>query len=436
MKKLIRSFSLFLIFCSINMQNCFAQNNYSHDSIIIYNQGVAFHNQQKYEQASQKYLQVLKIQPDFSEAKKNLGKAYRGISYQYYSKGDYNNAVIYAKKALEINNNELEAYYIIADSYKSLEDYENAIAIYNKLLAMRPNDDSILNSLAYIYIKTNQNEKAQDIYKKILLINPNDKIAQQNIKYVNYKQTDKKLTQSLNNLQITEHAPKKVYRRIKRDWGINKDYTQSMKPILDLIWSEPSGKVLLSAIAKNRIPIRIVDKDKKAITLHSQQTVTTYDFGMVPVSSYTTSSIAVYIPITYIENFNNPNLSANERINSLVVFVHEFGHAFMFINDQNNKDSIEEEIGVSMIGYNLANKVLSGSYLDREQAKTYGMSCFEGIFTDEHKDLPIYSNFNRRLKFYGIDLPYPDEYSNLIQMYKKLREENKIGPVRSFEQRL
>lgn len=433
MKNLSRNIILVLIFCFLSMQNCFAQNNYSHDSIIIYNQGAAFHNQQKYEQASQKYLQVLKMQPNFSEAKKNLGKAYRGLAYQYYSKADYNNAIIYAKKSLEINNNEFENYYIIADSYKSLEDYENALSAYNKLLFIRPNDDSVLNALAYVYIKTNQNEKAQEVYRKILLINPNDKIAQQNIKYVNYQQTDKKLTQSLNNLQITEHAPKSVYRRVKRDWGIPKIYVESIRPILDLIWSEPSGRTLLTEISKNRIPIRIVSSNGKAQTVHSIQTITTYDFGMVPVNSYTSTTIEVKIPTSYIDNFNDNSLSARKRIDGLTTFVHEFGHAFMLVNDQNNKDSIEEEIGVSMIGYNLASKVLTGEYLAREQAKDYGFGCLEGALSDDHRNLPIYSNFRIRVKRYGIDLPYPEEYSDLMPMYKKLKSEKKVIPVNNFE---
>lgn len=433
MKNFRKTLLLFLFICFLSVQNCFAQNDYSYDSIIIYNQGVAFHNQQKYEQASQKYIQVIKMQPNFSEARKNLGKAYRGIAYQYYSKADYNNAILYAKKSLEINNNEFETYYIMADSYRALENYENAVITYNKLLSIRPNEESVLNSLAYAYIKTNQHEKAQEIYKKVLLINPNDKIAQQNIKYVNYQQTDKKLTQSLNNLQLAEHAPKSVYRRVRRDWGIPRSYVESIRPILDLIWSEPSGKTLLTSISKRRIPIRIVSSNGKAQTVHSIQTITTYDFGMVPVNSYTSTTVEVKIPTSYIDNFNNNSLSSRKRIDALTTFVHEFGHAFMLINDDNNKDSIEEEIGVSMIGYNLASKVLTGEYLTREQAKDYGIGCLEGALSDDHKTLPVYSNFKIRVKRYGIDLPYPEEYLDLVLMYKKLRSEGKVVPVNNFD---
>ena len=78
---------LFLILLSILFQNpcAFAQNNYSSESIVIYNAGVAFQNQGKQEQAEQKYIQALKLQPNFTEAKKNLASVYNNLAYKNYS---------------------------------------------------------------------------------------------------------------------------------------------------------------------------------------------------------------------------------------------------------------------------------------------------------------------------------------------------------------
>lgn len=406
---------------------------YSNNSVLIYNQGVAFHKKGEYSLAIEKYKQTLKIQPNFIEAKQNLIIAYNNLAQRAYSKEDYNSALLYAKKALEINQNKADSYGLMANCYQQMKDYDNLILICDKLLTFDSKDDITLNMLAMAYIKTNQNEKAQEIYKKILLINPKDSVAKQNLSYVNYQLRDKQLTQALNTLKIEEHAPKKIYRMVKREWGIPRSYKQSMIPILDLIWSEPSGRTLLTTLSKARIPIKIVNANARATTTQFIQYVTYYDYGME--RKFASTSTVVNIPTKYIDDFNNSNLSARDRIESLTTFVHEFGHAFMLVKDSNNKDSIEEEIGVSMIGYNLASKVLTGEYLTREQARDYGTGCLQGAFEDDHRKLPLYSNFERRIKFYGIELPYPEEYANLALMYRKLVQEGKIVPVNDVHAR-
>ena len=404
----------------------FAQSNYSSAAIQIYNSGVAFHKQGKYDIAEQKYNQALKIQPNFVEARKNLAILYRNKAQKCLSSEDYNNAILYAQKALPFNYKRKESYHIIANCYRKQEDYGNAIIAYQNILAIDPNDDMIMDALAYSYLKVNQAEKSQEIYKKVLLINPNDKEAQQNLKYANFQHTDKLLTQSLNNLKIEEKAPNKIYRLIKPDRDISEDSVESMKTVLDLIWSEPSGRMMLEALEENKVQIKIINSDVKATTYHRSETT---NYGGYTTSTYLT---AVNIPVKYIYNFNNTNLPAYSRVYNLQVFVHEFGHAYMFINDPDNKDSIEEEVGVSMLGYNLANKVLTGEYLSREQAHDYGVNCLQGALTDEHKDLPVFGGFNLKIRRFGINMPYPEEYSALPAMYQKLLSENKITPVQSF----
>lgn len=251
--------------------------------------------------------------------------------------------------------------------------------------------------------------------------------------------------QNIINPTIQEHAPVKVYKLIKREWGIPKEKKEDMKIILDLIWSEKNGRMFLQMLAENKIPIRIVRASSKAQTIHTQQTTTFYNSGMgaggityaaqyIPGNSLTTYFTDIKIPITYINNFNNPNLSLPQRLYNLMVFIHEFGHAFMLANDNNNKNSIEEEIGVSMIGYNVAKKILIGEYLTKEETKFYSINCLQGALSDDHRELPIFGNFNKRIQRFGINLPYPEEYTDLVSMYKILLIQGKIRPVKNFEQ--
>lgn len=233
-------------------------------------------------------------------------------------------------------------------------------------------------------------------------------------------------------LMIKENAPAKVYKLIKKSPDISNDKVEAMKLILDLIWSEPNGRLILSALSKNRVPIKILGENEKAQTVRKSQTVAYFDYGLHPINSYTNTSIVINIPVKYINIFENQNLPEGLRIECLIVFVHEFGHAFMFVNNQNNENSLEEEIGVSMLGYNLANKILTGNYLNKAQTLKYAEACLIGLLSDDHKNLPIYSDFNEQIRSYGIDIPYSSDYSDLVLMYRKLFSEGRVPKNQSF----
>ena len=423
---------IIILFFLLNSSCVFAQNSYSREAILIYNSGVALHNQGKYEQAEQKYIQTLKLQSNFSEAKMNLAKVYQKLAYNGYSKGNYQKAVDYAKKSLSFKPSNAYTYEIMARSYSALNDDESAIATYNKIISIDSNDDSAMNLLALAYIKINRPEKAAELYKKILVINPNDKLAQQNIKYVTHCHQEKVLNTSINNLSVAHTAPPALYRLIKPSSGITSGTVNRMKMILDLIWSEPNGQIMLQALIKKRVPINITQGTLNANATKQQQQNTIMLYGFIPVYSYSTSKLSVNIPFNYISNFNDQNLSAYQRVYNLQVFIHEFGHAYMNVKNSGNVNSIEEELGVSMIGYNVAYKALTGRYLDKEQAESYSMGCLESLLKDSHRDLQVFGGFNQQAQFYGLALPYPEVYSNLPEMYKALLTEGKIYPVPSF----
>lgn len=244
--------------------------------------------------------------------------------------------------------------------------------------------------------------------------------------------SDYKLTQSLNNIQVTEHAPKRIYRMIKRNWRVPKSYVLETQRILDLIWSEPTGRRMLIALRDNGTPIRIVPNDKKTITLHEIQKTTTYAYGMVPLNTFTYYTTTVLIPIKHIDSFNNPYLDSKTRLYHLHAFLHEMGHAYMLTIDPNNKDSIEEELGVSMLGYNISNKIITDEYLTKEQARYYSQGCLRALLEDDHRDLPVFGFFNRKLMMRGIYLPYYEEYADIPVVYKKLLDEGSVKSARTF----
>lgn len=428
--RFLKIFFLYLTFFLLTASDSFA-NNYSNTAITMYNSAAALQNQGKYELAEQKYYQILKIQPDFIEAKKNLAIIYHKHAEKALSAGNYSKAIIYCKKELTYNPSRKVAYDVMYRSYYAMKDYPNTITTCNKIIASNPDDDSVLHMLAIAYLKTGQNDKAKVIYKKLLTLNPNDTVAKNNLKYADYQKTETALNQSLNSLQTQHVAPVALYALIKPEPGVPKDAAETMRIVLDLAWSEPNGRTMLKELLKRGTNINIVNYDSQANTIKTGQKHT-FTYGTIPIITYDSSVIAVNIPISYIYNFKDPNLSAHKRVYNLHVFIHEIGHTFINLKDPKNEDSLEEEIGVSMIGYNLANKVLTGEYLNESQTEYYAKGCLQAALEDSHINLPVYSGFNNKIQAYGIILNHPEIYSDLPSMYKQLLYENKVTPASTF----
>lgn len=333
MKKILVKFLIFIVCIYIFQCSCFSAQtnpNYSVTAIQIYNAGVALHKQGKYELAEQKYNQALKIQPNFAEVKNNLLIIYQIRALNYYNEKAYENAILFSQKALMFKPNSIDLYRIIAQSYTDLKDCKNA---YN-------------------------------YYKKILLINPNDAIAQQNFQIIKYYYTEDTLNNQLNNIKVECNAPDTLYALIKPSIGGSDEEIKNMKNILDMIWSEPNGQILLQALIENKIPINLTQENIKANAARLGDTGRT---------------IAVNIPIKRVKDFNDKNLTTYLRVYNLQVFVHEFGHAFIGLKCYNDVNSLEEELGVSMIGYNVALKVITGRYMDKGQTQIYSFDCLKNF---------------------------------------------------------
>lgn len=434
MKKLFITLSILALVATSSNQTMCQTFEYSNAAIALYNAGAALQNQRKYELAEQKYLQALKVQPNFAEARKNLSVIYHNQAINACANNDNQKAIEYAKKSLNYDSKLSGSYNTLAICYSNLNDYEQAIAAFNKVLSFKPNDYSTMQSLAQEYIKANQYSKASEVYNKILQLHPDDSVAKQNLKFASSKIDDCNLKNSLNNVTVVQgEAPASLYRLIKPSAGITNQTVGKMKSILDLIWSEPNGREILKTLIAAKVPINITQGAMNANATKSDKQNTLYLYGFIPIFTYNTSSLAVNIPFNYISDFNDPNLAPYQRIYSLHVFIHEFCHAFRSVKYPQSVNSIEEELGVSMIAYNISYKVITGKYLTYNQTQQYSMACLESLLKDEHRNLPVYSNFKSNMQMLGIQMPYPEAYANLNSMYQELLQERKVYPVANFQ---
>lgn len=298
------------------------------------------------------------------------------------------------------------------------KDYKSA-ALYGEQLAISYQNDSIfLKKLAHSYFEIKNYDYSAQCFEKLLSINPNDITAKNNLAVVNRYLEENRLNTALNSVSVREKAPSGLYSLIQAD--TSPEIRQEVEGILDILWHEPSGKALLDAIWQKQVPIRIVDNGG-AVTR-----TTIYSDGR--------RDIEVLIPVDTIHKLNDSTLSPHLRIWAFNTFMHEFGHVFCRVNSPRSFNSMEEELGISMLGYNIAYKIVTGEYLTKEQTKMYSIATVQAILSDKHRELPVYSGFNKRMQgYYSIKMPYPEEYSDIALIYKKLLLGGKVANVASLD---
>lgn len=312
-------------------------------------------------------------------------------------------------------NSEYQSLFI--NSYVN-KDYQNAVYYGEKLLPYFPRNIEFLRGLAYSYFELKNYEKSMECYQKVLELSPDNDADKRNYYEVKRYIENDKLNNLINNVRVTKKAPPELYTLIKIN--LHSDIKEETEGILDVIWNVPCGQMMLQTILDKKIPINIIESDTNAAT-HAK-----FVNGNL-------TALKVDIPIKYIDMVNNTNLSAHDRIYAFHAFMHEFGHAYAHLKDPTSTNSLEEEIGVDMIGYNIAYKVITGHYLTKEQTQTYSLSSLASALTDKHKDLPVYSGFTVRMQKYGMPMPYPEMYSNIPAMYKKLVSAGLTKQVASLE---
>ena len=134
-----------------------------------HNRGVAYYEQQNFEQALADYTKAIEINPDRgSFAYCNRGGVYRGLGEFEKAIADYTTAI----KLSPIDDLSCDAYYNRGNVYRGLGEFERAIADYTA--AIKINSDFILPYCfrADTYRKLGKFEKAIADYTRSIELNP------------------------------------------------------------------------------------------------------------------------------------------------------------------------------------------------------------------------------------------------------------------------
>lgn len=102
------------------------------------------------------------------------GNEYVDIGCDYLNKNNFNTAIEYFNKAIEINPNYKYGYFNRANAYLRLKEYQNAINDYNKVIELDPTCYEALFNRGLIYYDLRLYNKAINDYNIVLKLNALD----------------------------------------------------------------------------------------------------------------------------------------------------------------------------------------------------------------------------------------------------------------------
>lgn len=112
------------------------------------------------------YEQALELYPENYEALNNYG------SFYSLTLDNYDKAISYFDKAIEVKPDKPEAYYNMGYSYQMLGEVEKAIYYYKESLKIRPENMNLQSDLASLYFETGEIEQAIKINRQIMRLDP------------------------------------------------------------------------------------------------------------------------------------------------------------------------------------------------------------------------------------------------------------------------
>jgi predicted O-linked N-acetylglucosamine transferase (SPINDLY family) len=147
---------------------------FSNDSVLENIYGAILSSQGKYEEALEKFIKAIKLNPSFAEANYNVATTLLKLSRD-------SEAVDYFKKSIDLKGDYFDAYFNLANCYKKLENFKDSIDAYNQCIKYKPNDPEVHNNLGLVYFSYNKLDLAIVSFQKCLEIDAEFFLAYNNL---------------------------------------------------------------------------------------------------------------------------------------------------------------------------------------------------------------------------------------------------------------
>jgi len=161
------------------------------------NLGVICKKTGNFDEATLLYKKAIEINPNDTDA-------YNNLSNLYFSLGNFKRAAAICKKSIDINANNSEAYLTLGWSYKQLGNPDQALSTTLKSLELKPENPTAYMNLGAIYIDLSEYSKALYYTLKSLEIEKNNPKALLNLSWIYFY--EQKLDKSEASVQISLQA--------------------------------------------------------------------------------------------------------------------------------------------------------------------------------------------------------------------------------------
>ncbi len=139
--------------------------------------GIAKANLDKPEAAIRHYKKAISLNPDYGEARGNLGTI-------LMTRGDTDEAIIHLRAALRLTPGNAEAVNSLANALRAKGQYDEALALYDKALALNPGYATPLNNKAITLALLERNDDARIVYQRLLNLDPANTEALQRLSVI------------------------------------------------------------------------------------------------------------------------------------------------------------------------------------------------------------------------------------------------------------
>src|SRR5574338_521794 len=196
------------------------------DATFYYNKGWSENELGKYSDAVESLKKCVEIDDTYSDAFSELGYAYYelnmndesianyrtsmnldketdyhpilGIADVYYDNlKNYDSAIVYFEKGLQLQKNNKSAYYKLGWCYNDKEKYNEAIYPLQQALALDPDYDKAKTELGYAYYKLNRYEDALGIFRQIMSKDSKDELSRYYAGFCYYLKNDQVILQQM-----------------------------------------------------------------------------------------------------------------------------------------------------------------------------------------------------------------------------------------------
>lgn len=324
------------------------------------------------------------------------------------------------------NNQDYLKYKKIADEYCQKEDIVKAVSYYIKAVRINKNAQD-LNTLGMLYYLGNDYDSSQICFEEALRLEPLNKRAWAKVEVIKQIKKEQDELAKIDSAEPKEKAPKSIHNLVSVEGELkNEEDLKKLHKIIDFIWSDKEGRILLEKLQKFRIQICLNKNIKNSCQMHGElkleNTPITYGNNFKNIPSLYVNIIT--IKESDISIFQEKNVNAIQNMQCITVVAHELCHLCHDLYFPKLDNTQEEELAATMIGLNIASRALTGKSINENTTLDIAYYyCNHSFKTHKspYYNLESFGNFVNNMSLIGVIAPYRDLYCDL----KKLKFKEK-----------